>query len=109
MSLSVRCRMLAAAVAVTITSVASACCASDESGGLRTVIIGKAVDTIGFSTVDVASAMGYFKDAGVNVATKLLQGSSQTNAALQGGSIQFATLSSTALLLAASQGVRLQA
>lgn len=80
--------------------------ASDE---VPTVTIGKAVDTIGFSAVDVANAMGYFKDAGVNVKTKLLQGSSQTTAALQSGSIQFGTLSSTALLLAASQGVKLQA
>jgi NitT/TauT family transport system substrate-binding protein len=53
--------------------------------------------------------MGYFKDAGVNVKTELLQGSSQSTAALQGGSIQFATLSSTALLLASSKGVKLQA
>jgi NitT/TauT family transport system substrate-binding protein len=53
--------------------------------------------------------MGYFKDAGVNVKTTLLQGSSQAAAALQGGSIQFATLSSFALMLAASQGVKLQA
>jgi len=82
---------------------------SSSSGGLPTVTIGKAVDTIGFSAVDVAEAMGYFKDAGVNVKTTLLQGSSQATAALQGGSIQFATLSSTALLLAASQGVKLQA
>jgi NitT/TauT family transport system substrate-binding protein len=78
-------------------------------GGVPTVTIGKAVDTIGFSAVDVAQQMGYFKDAGVNVKTTLLQGSSQATAALQGGSIQFATLSSTALLLAASQGVKLQA
>jgi NitT/TauT family transport system substrate-binding protein len=84
--------------------------AAGASGGKTpTVTIGKAVDTIGFSTVDVAQAMGYFKDAGVNVKTTLLQGSSQATAALQGGSIQFATLSSTALLLAASQGVKLQA
>ncbi|HVX55145.1 ABC transporter substrate-binding protein [Nocardioides sp.] len=76
---------------------------------MPTVTIGKAVDTIGFSAVDVAQQMGYFKDAGVNVKTTLLQGSSQATAALQGGSIQFATLSSTALLLAASQGVKLQA
>lgn len=82
---------------------------ASASGGLPTVTIGKAVDTIGFSAVDVAEAMGYFKDAGVNVKTQLLQGSSQATAALQGGSIQFATLSSTALLLAASQGVKLQA
>ncbi len=109
MSPSARCRYLMAAALVAVATAASTSCASNESGGLPTVIIGKAVDTIGFSTVDVAQAMGYFKDAGVNVQTKLLQGSSQTNAALQGGSIQFATLSSTALLLAASHGVKLQA
>jgi ABC-type nitrate/sulfonate/bicarbonate transport system substrate-binding protein len=80
-----------------------------SDGSMPTVTIGKAVDTIGFSTVDVAEAMGYFKQAGVNVKTTLLHGSSQATAALQGGSIQFATLSSTALLLAASQGVKLQA
>jgi NitT/TauT family transport system substrate-binding protein len=75
--------------------------AAGASGGKTpTVTIGKAVDTIGFSAVDVAQQMGYFKDAGVNVKTTLLQGSSQATAALQGGSIQFATLSSTALLLA---------
>jgi NitT/TauT family transport system substrate-binding protein len=82
---------------------------SGAGGGLPTVTIGKAVDTVGFSAVDVAIAKGYFKDAGVNVKTTLLQGSSQTNAALQGGSIQLATLSSNALLLATSQGVKLQA
>ena len=82
---------------------------ASASGGLPTVTIGKAVDTIGFSAIDVAEQMGYFKDAGVNVKTELLQGSSQATAALQGGSIQFATLSSSALLLAASKGVNLQA
>jgi NitT/TauT family transport system substrate-binding protein len=87
----------------------TACSSSGNSNGLPTVTIGKAVDTIGFSAVDVAMAKGYFKDAGVNVKTELLQGSSQANAALQGNSIQFATLSSTALLLAASKGVKLQA
>ena len=87
----------------------SASASGTSTGKLPTVTVAKAVDTIGFSAVDVAQAMGYFKDAGVNVKTTLLQGSSQATAALQGGSIQFATLSSTALLLAASQGVKLQA
>jgi NitT/TauT family transport system substrate-binding protein len=97
---------------VMVAAAATACSRTanaDSAAGTPTVIIGKAVDTIGFSAVDVAIAKGYFKDAGVNVQTKLLQGSSQTNAALQGGSIQFGTLSSTALLLAVSQGVKLQA
>jgi len=93
-----------------LTACGNSASASGGSGGkLPTVTVGKAVDTIGFSAVDVAESMGYFKDAGVNVKTTLLQGSSQAAAALQGGSIQFATLSSTALLLAASQGVKLQA
>jgi NitT/TauT family transport system substrate-binding protein len=87
----------------------SAAAAGGAGGDVPTVTIGKAVDTIGFSAVDVAQQMGYFKDAGVNVKTTLLHGSSQAAAALQGGSIQFATLSSTSLLLAASQGVKLQA
>jgi NitT/TauT family transport system substrate-binding protein len=101
------------ATALLTLGLATACAGStqnsDSAGGIPTVTIGKAVDTIGFSAVDVAIAKGYFKDAGVNVKTELLQGSSQTNAALQGGSIQFATLSSNALLLASSQGVNLQA
>jgi NitT/TauT family transport system substrate-binding protein len=101
--------LLAAVLAVSGAAACSNTANSDRAGGVPTVIIGKAVDTIGFSAVDVASAEGYFKDAGVKVETKLLSGSSQTNAALQGGSIQFGTLSSTALLLAASQGVKLQA
>lgn len=106
-------RMLTAALSsvLLVSGVGLTACGSNASadGGLPTVTIGKAVDTIGFSAVDVAEAMGYFKDAGVNVKTTLLQGSSQATAALQGGSIQFATLSSTALLLAASKGVKLQA
>ncbi|WOP19714.1 ABC transporter substrate-binding protein [Raineyella sp. LH-20] len=73
------------------------------------VTIGKAVDTIGFSAIDVAQEMGYFEDAGVTVKSQLLEGSSQTTAALQSHSIQFATLSSSALLLASSKGVHLQA
>jgi NitT/TauT family transport system substrate-binding protein len=101
--------VLGAALAATALTGCAGTANSDAAGGTPTVILGKAVDTIGFSAVDVAIAEGYFKDAGVNVQTKLLQGSSQTNAALQGGSIQFGTLSSTALLLASSQGVKLQA
>lgn len=92
-----------------LTACAGNSSAPGAAAGLPTVTIGKSVDTIGFSAVDVAQAMGYFKDAGVNVKTELLQGSSQATAALQGGSIQFATLSSTALLLASSKGVKLQA
>jgi NitT/TauT family transport system substrate-binding protein len=92
-----------------LTACAGNSSASGHAAGLPTVTIGKSVDTIGFSAVDVAQAMGYFKDAGVNVNSELLQGSSQATAALEGGSIQFATLSSTALLLASSKGVKLQA
>ncbi|WP_329129878.1 ABC transporter substrate-binding protein [Streptomyces sp. NBC_01476] len=100
---------IAGSVLLTGALVAGCGSTSGAGGGAPTVTIGKAVDTVGFSAVDVAIAKGYFKDAGVNVKTVLLQGSSQTNAALQGGSIQLATLSSNALLLATSQGVQLQA
>ncbi|MFI6345532.1 ABC transporter substrate-binding protein [Streptomyces sp. NPDC050560] len=99
---------MALLTAVSVTACADAS-GQAGSGGVPTVTIGKAVDTVGFSAVDVAIEKGYFKDAGVQVKTQLLQGSSQTNAALQGGSVQFATLSSNALLLASSQGVKLQA
>ena len=82
---------------------------STGANGAPNVTIGKAIDTIGFSTADVASAEGYFTDAKVNVKTQLFEGSTPTNAALQGGGIQFAMVSSTSFLLAASQGVPLLA
>lgn len=105
-------RMSALCAVLLPAAIGLAACSGNSSspgGRMPTVTIGKAVDTIGFSAIDVAQAMGYFKDAGVNVDTKLLRGSSQTTAALQSGGIQFATLSSTALLLAATKGVQLQA
>jgi hypothetical protein len=40
---------------------------SGSSGTLGTVTIGKAVDTIGFTTVDVAEGEGYFAKEGVKV------------------------------------------
>ncbi|MEU6323970.1 ABC transporter substrate-binding protein [Streptomyces sp. NPDC047009] len=106
-----RCLTAAISSVLLLAGSLTACGGNSSASGssLPTVTIGKAVDTIGFSTIDVAEKMGYFKDAGVNVKTEQLQGSSQTTAALQGGSIQFATLSSTALLLASSKGVKLQA
>nr|WTB35047.1 ABC transporter substrate-binding protein [Streptomyces sp. NBC_00830] len=114
MSLHRRSRLTAAISSLLLAGVSLTACggnssASASGSSLPTVTIGKAVDTIGFSAIDVAEKMGYFKDAGVNVKTEQLQGSSQVTAALQGGSIQFATLSSTALLLASSKGVKLQA
>ncbi|GAA3707074.1 hypothetical protein GCM10023082_01320 [Streptomyces tremellae] len=77
--------------------------------GTKEVTIGKAVDTIGFTTVDVAQAKGYFAKEGVTARQELLGGSSTAFAALQSGSVQFVTASSTALLSAKTKRVPLQA
>jgi NitT/TauT family transport system substrate-binding protein len=73
------------------------------------VTIGKAVDTVGFTTVDVAQAKGYFAKEGIVAKSELLGGSSTAFAALQSGSVQFVTASSTALLSARGKGVPLEA
>lgn len=77
---------------------------------IGSVTIGKAVDTIGFTAVDVAKANGYFAKQGVsNVSEELLSGSSTAFAALQSGSVNFVTASSTALLNAKAKGLPLEA
>jgi ABC-type nitrate/sulfonate/bicarbonate transport system substrate-binding protein len=80
-----------------------------QGGSTVNVTIGKAVDTIGFTTVDIAKAKGYFAKQGVNVNEELLSGSSTAFAALQSGSVNFVTASSTALLNAKAKGVPLEA
>lgn len=72
---------------------------------LPTVTIGKAVDTIPFTVVDVAIAQGYFKQNGVAVKEVLVQGSSAASAAMVGGSLQFACEAAVPLMLARSHGV----
>jgi NitT/TauT family transport system substrate-binding protein len=79
------------------------------AGGSTGVTIGKAVDTIGFTTVDVAKAEGYFAKAGLNVNEDLLSGSSTAFAALESGSVNFACASSTALISAKTKGLPLEA
>ena len=76
---------------------------------LPTVTIGKAVDTIPFTVVDVAIAEGYFKQNGVDVKEELVQGSSAANAAMVGGSLQFACEAAVPLMLARSHGVPIMA
>lgn len=73
------------------------------------VKIGKAVDTIGFTTADIAQAQGYFAKEGVNATDEVLGGSSTAFAALQSGGVQFVLASSTALMKAKAQGLPLQA
>ncbi|WP_329454858.1 ABC transporter substrate-binding protein [Streptomyces sp. NBC_01497] len=77
--------------------------------GTTQVTIGKAVDTIGFTTADVAQQKGYFAKEGVTTKQELLGGSSTAFAALQSGSVQFVMASSTALLSAKTKNVPLQA
>jgi ABC-type nitrate/sulfonate/bicarbonate transport system substrate-binding protein len=76
---------------------------------LPTVTIGKAIDTIPFTVVDVALAEGYFTQNGVDVKEELVQGSSAANAAMVGGSLQFSCEAADPLTLARSRGVPIMA
>lgn len=112
-------RRLLAVAAVVAASTALTACGGGESGAsgasggsggsVPQVLIGKAVDTIGFTTVDVAQGKGYFAKEGVKIKEELLGGSSTAFAALQSGSVQFVTASSSALLTARVKGVPLEA
>jgi NitT/TauT family transport system substrate-binding protein len=82
---------------------------SGAGGAAAEVTIGKAVDTIGFTTVDVADAKGFFTKQNVAVKSELLGGSSTAFAALQSGGVQFVTASATALLAAKAKGVPIEA
>jgi NitT/TauT family transport system substrate-binding protein len=112
---ALRRKVPALAAAVAVGAVLTACggpgnAAADGPGqGGTQVTIGKAVDTIGFTTVDVAQSKGYFAKEGVSTKEELLGGSSTAFAALQSGSVQFVTASSTALLSAKAKGVPLEA
>lgn len=72
---------------------------------LPTVTIGKAVDTIPFTVVDVGIEKGFFKKNGVEVKEVLVEGSSAASAAMVGGSLQFACEAAVPLMLARSHGV----
>ena len=109
-------RGLLALVAVAASAVLAACGTGAGGGagagsgrGDTQVTIGKAVDTIGFTSVEVAQSKGYFAKQGVGVKEEMLGGSSTAFAALQSGSVQFVTASSTALLSAKAKGVPLEA
>jgi ABC-type nitrate/sulfonate/bicarbonate transport system substrate-binding protein len=106
----------ALAVVVAVGTLLTACggtnnAADAGSGNAKTtqVTIGKAVDTIGFTTVDVAQSKGYLAKEGVSAKDELLGGSSTAFAALQSGSVQFVTASSTALLNAKAKGLPIEA
>lgn len=112
------CAMLAAACggsstattskAPTKTSSSASSPSSTAAPVSASVTIGKAVDTIGFTTVDVALNKGYFKQEGVNAKYDLLNGSSTAFSALVSNSVQFVTASSTALMLARQKGLPLE-
>ncbi|HEX6512976.1 MAG TPA: ABC transporter substrate-binding protein [Chloroflexota bacterium] len=89
-----------------------AACGSQPAAAPSTpasVIMGHPVDNTSQAPVHVAADKGFFDQLGVKVEQKVLGGSSQTNAAMVGGSIQFATTSSIAFLLARKAGVPLLA
>ena len=82
---------------------------SGSAASLPSVTIGKAIDTIPFTVVDVALAEGYFEQNGVDVKEELVQGSSAANAAMVGGSLQFSCEAAAPLMLARSHGVPIMA
>ena len=73
------------------------------------VTIGFPVENASDAPVHVAVSEGLYAKQGVNVDMKVLAGSSETNAALVGGSLQFATTSTPAFLLARKSGVPIYA
>lgn len=109
-------RSLPLVAVVAVSGVLLAACGGGKSAAaagsghsLTQVTIGKAVDTIGFTTVDVAQGKGFFAKEGVSAKEELMGGSSTAFAALQSGSVQFVTASSAALLSARAKGVPLEA
>lgn len=102
-------RLASLALGLVAGLVLAGCGSGGATNGPTQVTIGKAVDTIGFTSVEVAQDKGFFAKQGVDVRQQLLGGSSTAFAALQSGSVQFVTASSTALLSARAKGVPLQA
>lgn len=107
-------RLVPAVAGIAIVAVTAACGgngggSSPASNHPVSVKIGKAVDTIGFTSADVAEAKGYFAKGGIKATNEVLGGSSTAFAALQSGGVQFVLASSTALMKAKAKGVPLQA
>lgn len=93
---------------VTTTTAAAAAAATTTTAALPTVKIAKPINVEETVLGDVTQHLGYFKQAGVNVQSILLHGSSVANAALQHGSVQFAIVSASSVLLATAHGVPLE-
>ncbi len=91
------------------SSTAAAGNATTTSSAPVTITLAKAINTEPFATANVASSLGYFKDANLKVNIETVAGSSVANAALQSGSVQFVLASSAALLLAAAKNIPLLA
>ncbi len=89
------------------TATTAAATTTTTTATLPTVTIAKPINVEETVLGDVTNNLGYFKQAGVNVKSVLLGGSSVTNAALQHGSVQFAIVSASSVLLAAAHGVPL--
>jgi len=81
--------------------------AATTTTSLGRVTIAKAVNTEDLTAVDVAQKEGYFTQAGVDVKSILVGGSSVVNASLQSGSVQFGLASAAAVLLAESHNIPL--
>lgn len=93
----------------TSSTAAAAPSTTASSAAPVSITLAKAINTEPFATANVADALGYFKNANLNVKIETVAGSSVANAALQSGSVQFVLASSTALLLAAAKNIPLLA
>lgn len=71
--------------------------------------IGKAVNVVSFTIADIAQKEGFFKQQGISAKLLIMHGSSNANAALVGGSLQFTMADSIPLAIARAKGVPLVA
>ncbi|MCW5249552.1 ABC transporter substrate-binding protein [Streptomyces sp. SHP 1-2] len=100
-------RVVGATLALLLAGSLAACGKDDTAsdGDTKKVTIGKAVDTLGYSIVDIAIEQGFFKERGLDVEVVTLGGSAAANSALAAGDLQFAGLASLPFLQARQSGI----
>lgn len=78
---------------------------SQSAGTLTTVTEGVPTTSLSNISQDVAVEKGFFKDKGINLKVQTVAGSSAAGAAMVAGSLQFTTVSSTAIVQGREKGV----
>ncbi|HEY2795160.1 MAG TPA: ABC transporter substrate-binding protein [Micromonosporaceae bacterium] len=95
----------AAALLVAATAACGSSSSGSSSGGMTTVNEGVPTSSLSNIAQDVAVEKGFFKAQGINLNVKIVSGSSAAGAAMVAGSLQFTTVSSTAVVQGRSKGV----